>query len=329
MKHQNAKRKISIGISFILCFAIICGLLTLSTPLNAEAISASAQLNSDFSELTIASVNIYTSMEKQVVPALNPSNYIASNGTIDLSQGRQISANKTLTFSNGAIYTGTVKSDLPDGSGKCTWPDGSTYDGAWTKGVMNGTGTYTWKNGDTYKGAFENGIVTGKGKYTIKNGPVFTGTFKDGYLIDGTITYKDKTGNSLTEKVKNGILQPTASIKMKDGTKATVPLSKGEFTGKDADITYANGDTYKGDLIRGLKDGSGTYTWKAGNHYVGGFSNDLIHGKGTYFYTKSETGKRLIGSFSNGQPSGTLTYYTTKTKYYTTTWSNGKCTSVK
>lgn len=296
--------------------------------MNAEAISTSAEFNRAFSDLTDASINIYTSIENQVVPTLNPSNFIAANSTINLSQGKQTSANKSLTYSNGAVYTGSVKSDLPNGSGKCTWPDGSTYDGAWTNGVINGSGTYSWKNGDTYKGVFENGAVNGKGKYTIKNGPVFSGTFKEGFLIDGTITYKDKTGNLLTEKVKSGLLQPTASIKMKDGTKATVPLTKGEFTGEDADITYANGDTYNGELVKGLKSGTGTYTWITGEHYVGEFFDDLIYGEGTYFYTKIETGKRLIGSFSNGQPDGLLTYYTTKTKHYTTSWANGKCTNV-
>ena len=327
MKRRNTKKALTIGASFIVCFAIICGLLTLSAPMNAEALAVT-EISGDLSELSIASADIYIATTTRVIPELDTSSFIAVNGTIDLSQGRQTSANKTYTFSDGAVYSGTVKSGVPHGSGKCTWPDGSSYDGSWANGVMDGEGTYTWKNGDVYKGAFEKGKISGKGKYTVKNGPVFNGTFKNGLMTDGTITYKDKQSNSLTEKVKNRILQPTASIKMKDGTKATVPLSKGEFTGKDADITYANGDTYKGELVKGLKSGNGTYTWKAGNHYVGQFYSDLIHGQGTYYYTKNETGKRLIGNFANGQPNGTLVYYTTKTKHYTTRWTNGKCTSV-
>ncbi len=49
---------------------------------------------------------------------------------------------------DGAIYTGPLLRDKPEGKGKAEYPDHSTYEGDFTKGLRNGYGTFTKPNGE-------------------------------------------------------------------------------------------------------------------------------------------------------------------------------------
>ena len=316
------------AIFFVLCLILGYFALNASGPRRTKSTSQTDYRSSEVSGLASVSEQIYVLASATVLPGVDTANVmVTSGGTVAPYNKEQIVANKSIVFPNAAVYEGSTKDNLPDGNGKCVWQDCSTYNGNWVSGVINGAGTYTWVNGNTYKGDFTKGQISGKGKYTVKNGPIFEGTFRNGRFIEGTITYMDKNGNKLTETAKNSVLGDFAEIIMNDGTKATVPLTKGAFTGNNAIIYYHNGDNYQGSLLNGLKSGMGTYTWKAGNHYVGMFSFDYFHGQGIYYYTKNENGERLIGDFAFGQPNGTVSYYKNNQKY-TTIWANGRCTSI-
>eukprot|EP01083_Nonionella_stella_P192000 710133_1 len=100
-----------------------------------------------------------------------------------------------------------------------------------------------------------------------------------------------------------------------------------EYYTKDgkAKVTYANGDTFEGELTDGQKNGKGIYFWKElnatydgewimsirkghgkttysdGSKYEGEWDNNCQHGKGTYMY---ENGDSYCGQFINGKREG-------------------------
>ena len=63
----------------------------------------------------------------------------------------------------------------------------------------------------------------------------------------------------------------------------------------------SNGDTYKGQYLRGQKDGFGELTTTKGEGYVGEFRGDLKHGKGRLVF---ENGDLYEGEFKEGLAQG-------------------------
>lgn len=64
---------------------------------------------------------------------------------------------------------------------------------------------------------------------------------------------------------------------------------------------YENGDKYEGEILNGLLNGKGKYTWANGDVYEGDFSNNLMHGKGKIVYVN---GNIYEGDFVNGKYEG-------------------------
>uniref|UniRef100_R7W1M3 1-phosphatidylinositol-4-phosphate 5-kinase n=1 Tax=Aegilops tauschii TaxID=37682 RepID=R7W1M3_AEGTA len=58
---------------------------------------------------------------------------------------------------SGDFYQGSVRGDLPDGSGKFLWTDGSMYEGSWRQGRASGRGKFSWPSGATYEGDLAGG----------------------------------------------------------------------------------------------------------------------------------------------------------------------------
>eukprot|EP00694_Reclinomonas_americana_P006469 EC796732.1.p1 GENE.EC796732.1~~EC796732.1.p1 ORF type:complete len:133 (+),score=9.92 EC796732.1:47-445(+) len=52
-----------------------------------------------------------------------------------------------MKWSNGMVYSGGWKEDLPDGIGTCQFPDGSRYEGQWKAGLFHGKGHYVSPDG--------------------------------------------------------------------------------------------------------------------------------------------------------------------------------------
>ncbi len=79
-------------------------------------------------------------------------------------------------------------------------------------------------------------------------------------------------------------------------------------------IHESDGSFYKGNIVRGKKQGRGEITYASGDRYVGDFFDDKLDGEGTYhiFISKS----RYEGSFKENlfEGSGTL-YYSDGGKY--------------
>lgn len=66
-----------------------------------------------------------------------------------------------------------------------------------------------------------------------------------------------------------------------------------------------DGDVYEGDILNGLRDGQGTYTYEDGSKYVGEFKSDDFNGRGTFTFAD---GSNYVGEYKNGEYNGQGTY---------------------
>lgn len=67
------------------------------------------------------------------------------------------------------------------------------------------------------------------------------------------------------------------------------------------EITYANGDIYKGNWINDKQDGRGVYLWKEYGRYEGDFVDGKMQGNGKRVY---QSGNVYIGQFVDGKKHG-------------------------
>lgn len=51
---------------------------------------------------------------------------------------------------------------------------------------------------------------------------------------------------------------------------------------------YSNGDSYKGKLKDGVRQGQGIYSYKKGGRYEGEFRDGQPEGKGVFYYNNGE-----------------------------------------
>jgi len=73
----------------------------------------------------------------------------------------------------------------------------------------------------------------------------------------------------------------------------------GQRNGKGLEVTYPNGDNYKGDFVNGQREGEGLYISKEGHRYEGMWKNDMRHGAGTLTFASSggKDGAKWAGSY--------------------------------
>ena len=89
-------------------------------------------------------------------------------------------------------------------------------------------------------------------------------------------------------------------------------------------LAYANGDSYEGDFIGGLREGEGIYTFAGGDVFDGNFEAGNFQGKGKY---TTEQGDVYEGNFITGQASGfgSIEFLTRDdVTEYTGLWLNGR-----
>jgi hypothetical protein len=86
--------------------------------------------------------------------------------------------------------------------------------------------------------------------------------------------------------------------------------------------TYANGDSYYGQLSNGKRSGFGTYYFKnTGNMYEGYFVDDLRHGSGKFTF---KNGNYFIGNYKNDKRDGPGKEYSSAGAILLDgVWSNG------
>ncbi|WP_230399246.1 MORN repeat-containing protein [Novisyntrophococcus fermenticellae] len=273
----------------------------------------------------------------------SPSRYALSEVTengfnkVELSSGTYLgeeekglfSGNGQFQFLDGVKYAGSWKNSKMNGDGSCSYPGIGTYQGSYKKTVRSGDGTFTWENGDSYKGSWSDDAMS-EGTYTLANGTAYVGTFANGKVNEGQLIYQPPQDSEIAE----------LTIIVSDGTashlsyKLTNGFSyNGDFNGSgNADITYANGDTYSGQVKNGMKDGSGVYHWMqngtATAYYKGSWIQDHMNGSGAYFYENKEY-PNLSGNFENDHPTGDCNYAKEKGNNFTASFENGRCVRVK
>ena len=257
------------------------------------------------------------------------------NGTLI---GDLFSGTGEFNFLSGETYTGDWQDSYMSGNGTVTFPGVGTYTGSMAESKRNGYGTFTWLSGDKYEGNWENDEMSGDGTYTFPDGGVFSGTFAANKAVYGKYTYditlsKDAQESdishieyTLTSEYKNLKFETKGGLTYSG--EASALFSEGEAT-----ITYPSGNTYKGKLSKGKRDGYGKFSWidsngKTTSYYEGMWKQDKMQGQGRYYYSSSAY-PYLYGSFADNAPSGTLTYIKEANNTFETVWSKGTCKSIK
>lgn len=169
---------------------------------------------------------------------------------------------KRLTYPSGDVYVGAVRNDKPEGQGEMTYKSGGKYVGTWSGGKRQGKGKMVWSDGQWYEGDWQDDQAHGQG--VMKNF-----SYVSGLKLD----YKGGMAN-------------------------------GKFHGSGVAYIYkANGSEayrYEGQYVDGfMNDSSGTISFANGDKYVGGVKNDLLDGRGTFYWA---SGKTRTGNWRYDKP---------------------------
>ncbi len=230
------------------------------------------------------------------------------SGTVRYPSGETASldyAARTITFSNGDVYTGDIVGINRHGKGMMVYKNsGDTYVGDFYEDKIAGSGTFTYRDGDIYTGNFADNKYHGEGKVTFSDGSTYEGRFENG--------------------VKSGF----GVYKWAPDVEGKYSWYEGYFaddvkSGQGA-MHYANGDNYTGYFVNDRRGGMGTYIWANGERYEGNFINNLMDTR-----RQDENGNFLTtpdGSFVHGDE-GVYTF--TSGKSYTGYFEAGKVIGIE
>ena len=180
------------------------------------------------------------------------------------------------------------------------WTDGLRYDGDWDRGSPNGIGEFLYPNGDRYLGDVHDGRRHGRGRLFWARGGYWEGDFVDDrQILSGRMT------------VQSADMTMTGDFVIEPGS----GLATG--TGR---LNWANGDVYEGALVRGVKQGVGSFVWSDGQRYTGQWDKNLPNGEGVLGYAN---GDRYEGEVLDGEPHGQGTYRRGNGDTYTGAWRKG------
>ncbi len=224
--------------------------------------------------------------------------------------------------------------------------------------LNNQWGWFLKSNGDKFEGKYFGEIVGGKphGKGTtiypngFKSGDgkvELVGEWKEGepwnitrYNKSGEITAKwvngvmtDK-GSVVMEKSQQGILYRVHyNSDWKEGGKKWFK-SRYDLLSAAKSADERKYVVFEGDILNGVPNGQGTFTWSNGEKYVGEFKDGEKHGQGTLTHLN---GEKYVGEFKDGTLNGQGTYtFPNGAKYVgvfkdgerngqgTFTWSDGR-----
>lgn len=233
----------------------------------------------------------------------------------------------TVIESDGGTYLGEVTDTIYSGKGEFQHLEGGVYEGSFDKSQRSGEGIFLWENGDSFKGTWKEDRMD-EGVYRFSNGCTYDGTFNKDKFEKGKFSLneaaKENGYENFSAEIANGEIT-VLDFKMINGV-----TYNGAVTGSTI-ITYPSGNVYRGMVIEGVRNGSGTFKWMSNGKvvawYDGEWKNNTMNGSGSYYFSSSDY-PRITGDFINGRPNGQLNYYKEAGNIFKTTWVNGKCTKV-
>lgn len=265
---------------------------------------------------TIIAFSVILSM---VITYTSPNKYVT---TADIEQ--QI----TIVESEGGEYIGQVVEAIYEGEGQFQYIGGGMYSGEFADSNRSGNGIFEWTNGDIFSGSWIDDQMV-EGTYMFSNGASYVGTFTDNQFDTGNYNLgeaaSDKGYKSFVAKIVGGEINSV-------DFQTTGGLDYDGAINGQAVITYPSGNQYSGTVKNGVRNGDGKFKWVSNGSvaasYDGNWKDGVMSGKGSYYYS-SNSYPYITGTFVNGKPDGTATYYKEAGNTFSTTWSNGSCTSVK
>ena len=86
-------------------------------------------------------------------------------------------------------------------------------------------------------------------------------------------------------------------------------------------ILQKGNSPYQGEMVNGVREGKGTYSFANGDKYEGDWKNNKMEGKGVYTY---KDGDKYDGEWVGGKKEGQGTYYFSNGKRYEGNWVQSK-----
>ena len=213
----------------------------------------------------------------------------------------------SLIFINNMQYQGCMKNGLLESGPnneicQIIFADGTKYEGEIHQNKITGKGKYTFPSGSTYEGTLLNGLRHGTGKFVSPEGITYEGEWKNG-LKDGKGIMKRDT--------------MTYDGEWKDG----------RINGK-GEITWANGNLYKGHFKFNHIDGDGYMVWyDLLEKYIGKWKDDKQNGFGMNIWYEpkgemKEMRNRYVGEWEEGIKQGYGIFFYSNGAIYEGEWKN-------
>ncbi|CAD2218558.1 MORNvariant family protein [Angomonas deanei] len=227
-----------------------------------------------------------------------------------------------------ATYKGQWVNDVPHGKGVMQMPgtDGYEYDGEFVNGRRHGKGSCKFQNGQEYVGEWQGDRMHGTG--VLKGSPSddfveYSGHFENG-LRDGSHgVCQYRNGSSYSGCWRQGRRQGLGELQLSpqykgSGNCSLVTSQPVKYRGpfhmdeasniemrEPAEILYADGSTYKGDVDRLEFEGNGELELKGGDVFKGSFAGGRRQGKGVMKYAD---GKTYEGNWRDDRMEGVVTF---------------------
>ncbi|ORC93000.1 uncharacterized protein TM35_000023260 [Trypanosoma theileri] len=207
---------------------------------------------------------------------------------------------------NDKAYIGMWKGGVREGFGVMQVRDGFRYEGDWLNDKKHGKGNALYPDETQYQGDWENDVRSGMGIFSYTNGIVIRGKWKNDVLdSEVTANYPDKS---------RYVGQWCYDLRHGEGvyTDAVGNVFKGTWnmdkrTGKGV-LIFANGVECVADWEDDVRKG-GTFTFKNGEVYVGGWNDTLCvrEGEGRCVYPNGDV---YVGHWAADKKDGfgTLTH---------------------
>lgn len=165
-----------------------------------------------------------------------------------------------------------------------------------------------------------NPIKQGKGYLLLENNSMYVGYFFNNKYYGPGLYFdfakKDAKFGFWEDDRLSGIVE----ITYHNGNNYRGQFSGGYRNGQGVQRSK-NGDVYSGNFVNGAFQGKGEFTWSNGDHYSGDWYNDKMNGKCVHIW--KESGVKYEGHYLNGQFHGQGMMLWPDGSRYEGEWKNG------